>query len=77
MVDLERQLATSIAHERRLRARLTELERDAVALRESRSTLLNDHAAERASVRADLNMAVRTATLIRERQRAAREKASR
>lgn len=67
---LKRELGASIDNERKLRQRLYTLEEAAAALRESKSSLLSEHADEMAQVRTELNLAVRRSTLIRERLRA-------
>lgn len=68
--DLQAELTKSIEEEKRLRAELTKLEADAAALRESRSTMLIQHADQMARVRGDLTQACRKSTLIREKLRA-------
>jgi hypothetical protein len=64
------QLSKSLAREHELRVQLTALETDAVALRESRSTLTDAQAAEMARVRGELRLAERHTSLIRERSAA-------
>jgi hypothetical protein len=68
--DIERDLFKSVENEKRLRRRLGELESDAVALRETRSPLLESHATEMAAVRGELTLACRRSTRIREYLRA-------
>lgn len=68
--DLEAALSKSVENEQRLRQRLTLLEADAVALRESKSALLESHATEMANVRAELTLACRKSTKLREELRA-------
>jgi len=67
--DLDAALSKSVENEKRLRARLMRLEADAVALRETRSPLLDSHAAEMADVRGELTLACRLSTRLREELR--------
>jgi hypothetical protein len=59
-----------VENEKRLRVRLTELEADAVTLREWRSPLLETHAIEMSNVRGELTLACRKSTKLREQLRA-------
>jgi hypothetical protein len=68
--ELELELSKSVANEKRLRARLTQLETYAAALRETRSTLLESHAIEMSDVRGKLTLACRQSTQLREQLRA-------